>query len=113
MNTRFDRDCIDVLHSKSAADFPEKIVAFSHDRGFGLVSATVLTEHSPTLKKYRYITTAPNSYMPRVRGSGRRSRRSRVTACGARVDAAHVESVYLRGCRAVPFTRSSSKDNQP
>lgn len=84
METQFDRHCIDVLHSTSANDFLNKIVAFSQDRGFGLVSATVLTEHSPTLKEYRYITNAPSSYMPEFEDLG----------------AAHVDPVSQHAARA-------------
>ena len=64
MDTQLDRHCAEVLHSKSVQDLLQKMVAFSEDRGFGRVSATVLTVHSPTLKEYQYITNAPTAYMP-------------------------------------------------
>ena len=40
------------------------MVTFSQDRGFGLVSATVITEHTPTLTEFRFITNASSTYMP-------------------------------------------------
>ena len=70
MGTPLDRHCIEVLHSTSMKDFLRKIVAFSEDRGFGRVSATVLTEHSPTLKEYQYITNAPTAYLPEFEDRG-------------------------------------------
>lgn len=70
MDTQLDRHCMEVLHSKSVSDFLRKIVGFSEDRGFGRVSATVLTEHSPTLKEYQYITNAPADYMPEFEDLG-------------------------------------------
>ncbi len=64
MKTQLDRDCIDVLHATSLSDLLRKMVKFSQDRGFGQVSATVVTEHSATLKEYLYLTNATPEYMP-------------------------------------------------
>ncbi len=46
------------------------MVAFAEDRDFGRVSATVITEHSPTLKEFQYITNAPVAYMPEFEDLG-------------------------------------------
>jgi DNA-binding CsgD family transcriptional regulator len=64
MDTQLDRHCSEVLHAKSAKDLLRKMVSFSEDRGFWSVSATVVTDHSPTLREYQYITNAPADYMP-------------------------------------------------
>ena len=64
MKTQFDRHCNEALHARSLKDLLRKMVEFSEERGFGRVSATVMTEHSPTLTEYRYFTNAPTSYMP-------------------------------------------------
>ncbi len=62
--TRLDQQCNDVLHSRTLSELLRKMVAFSEDRGFGRVSATMITEHSPTLKEYRFLTNADSDYMP-------------------------------------------------
>ena len=64
MDTQLDRHCSEVLHSKSVKDLLRKMVEFSQDRGFGRMSATVITEHSSTLKEYQYFTNAPMAHMP-------------------------------------------------
>ena len=64
MQTQLDRDCNDVLHAQSLKDLLRKMVKFSEARGFGRVSATVMTEHSPTLIEYQFITNAPSGYVP-------------------------------------------------
>ena len=64
METRLDRQCNEVLHAQSLHDLLSKMVEFSQDRGFFRVSATVLTEHSPTLKEYQFITNAATEYLP-------------------------------------------------
>ena len=64
MKTQLDRHCDEVLHAQSLRDLLRKMVEFSADRGFGQVSATVLTEHSPTLKEYRFVTNAASDYLP-------------------------------------------------
>ena len=64
MQTQLDRDCNEVLHAQSLKDLLRKMVGFSEARGFGRVSATVMTEHSPTLIEYQFITNAPTSYLP-------------------------------------------------
>ncbi len=64
MDTQLDRHCIEALHAKSVKDLLRKMVAFSEDRGFWSVSATVITDHSPTLREHRYITNAPADYLP-------------------------------------------------
>ena len=72
MDTQLDRHCSEVLHSKSVKDLLRKMVEFSQDRGFGRVSATVLTEHSPTLKEHQYIYQRADRVHARVRGIWRR-----------------------------------------
>ncbi len=64
MQTQLDRDCNDVLHAQSLKDLLRKMVGFSETRGFGRVSATVMTEHSPTLIEYQFITNASTDYVP-------------------------------------------------
>jgi len=64
MKTQLDRDCIDVLHSTSLADLLRKMVKFSQARGFWHCSATVLTEHSPSIKEYLFLTNSSADYMP-------------------------------------------------
>jgi DNA-binding CsgD family transcriptional regulator len=64
MDTQLDRHCSEVLHAKSVKDLLRKMVAFSEARGFWSVSATVITDHSPTLREYQYITNASAAYMP-------------------------------------------------
>ncbi len=64
MDTQLDRHCAEVLHAKSVKDLLRKMVAFSEDRGFWSVSATVITDHSPTLRENQYITNASADYLP-------------------------------------------------
>lgn len=63
MDTQLDRHCTDALHAKSVGDLQRKMVAFSEDRGFWRMSATVITDHSPTLREYQHITNASADYM--------------------------------------------------
>jgi DNA-binding CsgD family transcriptional regulator len=70
MDTRLDQHCADVLHAKSVKDLLRKMVAFSEDRGFRSISATVITDHSPTLREYQSITNAPADYMPEFEDIG-------------------------------------------
>jgi len=63
MDTQLDRHCAEVLHAKSVGDLRRKMVAFSEDRGFWRVSATVITDHSPTLREHQHITNASADYM--------------------------------------------------
>ena len=63
MQTQLDRDCNEVLHAQSLKDLLRKMVGFSEARGFGRVSATVMTEHSPTFTEYQFITNAPLGYL--------------------------------------------------
>ena len=64
METRLERQCNEALHARSLKDLLRKMVEFSEERGFGKVSATVITEHSPTLKEYHFITNAAPDYRP-------------------------------------------------
>lgn len=63
MQTQLDRDCSEVLHAQSLKDLLRKMVRFSEARGFGRVSATVITEHSPTLTEFQFIANAPAEYL--------------------------------------------------
>ena len=62
MDTQLDRHCIEVLHSKSVKDFSKLMVAFTHRLGLRTFGATVITDHSPTLTEFQYITNAPEEY---------------------------------------------------
>lgn len=64
MQTQFGRQCNEALHAQSLKGLPCKVVEFSEDKGFGRISATVLTEHSPTLREYQFITDAASDSLP-------------------------------------------------
>jgi hypothetical protein len=64
VRTRFEQQCNDAMHARSLDDLLRQMVAFSEDRGFGRVSATVITDHSPTLREYQFITNASAAYLP-------------------------------------------------
>ena len=64
MGTEFDRHCQEVLHATSLQDLSKRMAAFSEDRGFWRFSATVVTEHSPTLREHQYFTNASADYLP-------------------------------------------------
>lgn len=64
METRLERQGNDVLHARSLTDLLRKMVAFSEERGFGKVSATVIVDHSPTLKEYHFVANAAPDYQP-------------------------------------------------
>ena len=64
MQTQFERQCNEALHAQSLKGLLRKMVEFSEDRGFGRISATVLTEHSPTLGEYQFVTNAASDYLP-------------------------------------------------
>ena len=63
MDTQLDRHCTEVLHAKTVGDLRRRMVAFSEDRGFWRMSATVITDHSPTLREYQSVTNASSDYM--------------------------------------------------
>ena len=64
MQTQFERQCNETLYAQSSKDLLRKMVEFSEDAGFGRISATVLIEHSPTLKEYQFITNATSDCLP-------------------------------------------------
>jgi DNA-binding CsgD family transcriptional regulator len=64
METLLNRQCNEALHARSLPDLLRKMVEFSEARGFGRVSATVLTKHSPTLSEYQFIASVPTDYVP-------------------------------------------------
>jgi len=64
METLLERDCNEVLYARSLKDSLGKMVALSADCGFGRVSATVMTEHSPSLTEYQFIANTPSEYVP-------------------------------------------------
>lgn len=64
METQLHRQCNEALHARSLPDLLSKMVDFSQARGFGRVSATVLTKHSPTLCEYQFIASVPVDYVP-------------------------------------------------
>ena len=69
MDTQLDRRRSDVLHAQSVQELLRKMVAFAHDRGFWSVSASVVTDPSPTLLEHRYITSASADYLPQFEAS--------------------------------------------
>ena len=52
------------MHARSFGELRGAMVEFSQRRDFGKVSATVITEHSPTLREFRFISNATSDYMP-------------------------------------------------
>jgi hypothetical protein len=64
MDTELDSRCIGVLNSKSVGDLLHGRIEFSQDCDFGRMSATVITQHSPTLREHQYITKSPSAHIP-------------------------------------------------
>jgi DNA-binding CsgD family transcriptional regulator len=64
METQLDRHCSDALRATSVKELLRKMVAFSQDRGFWSVSATVITKHSPKLQEHQYLTNASAADLP-------------------------------------------------
>jgi DNA-binding CsgD family transcriptional regulator len=62
MDTPLDRHCMEVLHSRSVKDFSKLLALFAHQRGFRTFGATVITDHSPTLTEFQYISNAADAY---------------------------------------------------
>lgn len=58
------------MHARTLNERRRKMVSFSQDREFELVSATMITDHTSTLKEYRFITNASSGYMPEFEDMG-------------------------------------------
>jgi len=63
METPLSRQCNEALHARSLPELLRSMVDFSEARGFGRVSATVLTKHSPTLSEYQFIASVATDYV--------------------------------------------------
>ena len=63
MDTLLNRKCLEVLHASSVKDFSRQLVSFAQDLGFGTVSATVVTDHSPMLTEFQTVSNVPAGFL--------------------------------------------------
>jgi DNA-binding CsgD family transcriptional regulator len=60
---KFGQKCLETLHSRSADEYLKHLVQFANSYDFGLVSALVVIDHSPTLTEFSGITNAPAEFL--------------------------------------------------
>ena len=59
----FSKACADILHCRTTFEYIRQLTEFANDRDFGIFSALVVIDHSPTLREFSGVTTAPTAYL--------------------------------------------------
>jgi DNA-binding CsgD family transcriptional regulator len=63
MSSRLQQQCIDVMHTTTVKSFLAQLIDFVGAYEFNTVSATVITEHSPTLTEFQSCSNVPAAYL--------------------------------------------------
>ena len=64
INTQLHRQCLEVLHSSSVKGLVRASSELGQSMGFQTMAAMIVTDHSPTLKEFQCVTSAPPEYIP-------------------------------------------------
>ncbi len=63
MERELNRYCKEILHCTSIRDYKTAVGRFANSRGMRTFGSTVITDHSPTMTEFQYITNAASEYL--------------------------------------------------